>query len=692
MAMINEVELRKAIQQFHPNNDLFEVRIINGNKKRPMSGFFKDADTLIKALGTVDLRGANVYFTLNEIDEDLYYRAQHDRFILGANATDDPDVNGYKWLFVDLDPERKTGISSTDEELKQSFALAKKIDTFLREYGFEEPVKGISGNGAHLLYRVSLENNEYNKTLVEKCLKALSMLFDTDGVKVDTGNFNPSRVCKLYGTLAQKGSHSEKRPHRMSYLLGNVKEARITDKVYLEKLAAELPEETPAPAPYNNYTPSEFDVEQWMDKYGLRYKAKAWNGGMKYILDECPFDHNHKAPDSMVTKSASGAIGFKCLHNHCQGYHWRELRLKFEPDAYDHDFSENDKRIEEGWALHNRNKAKQETVTAYQSDDSLPVFQTAEMILNRVEPDPEYIRTGINKIDKYLCGLEKGKVSVISGLRAAAKSTLLSEIMLNAIDDGHIVVAYSGELSDKSFMNWMFLQAAGKGNIKPSAKYENNYYVEHDIKTKIAQWMGSRLWLYNNVKSNLPSYLLKQIRAKAIAAKADMIIIDNLMAVDIQELNRANEYDAQTKFMWELKRIAQDCNCHIILVAHPRKSIGFLRLEDVSGSNNIVNIIDNAFIIHRNNADFKDKSKNILKAVGADWMIKDGSPVTNVVEIAKDREHGTCDLFIDLYYEAGSKRLKNYAAESIVYGWNDDFIPADPNEVPEEFRQEEMDL
>ena len=54
MAMINEVELRKAIQQFHPNSDLFEVRIINGNKKRPMSGFFKDADTLIKALGTVD--------------------------------------------------------------------------------------------------------------------------------------------------------------------------------------------------------------------------------------------------------------------------------------------------------------------------------------------------------------------------------------------------------------------------------------------------------------------------------------------------------------------------------------------------------------------------------------------------------------------------------------------------------------
>lgn len=682
MAIINELELRKAIQQIHPDGELFEVRVINGTKRKPLSGFFRDADTLIKALQKVDLRNTNVYFTLNEINEDLYYRAQRDCFIMGGNDTDDDNVDGFKWLFVDLDPERITGISSTDEELKKSFALAKKISAFLKDYGFEDPVKGMSGNGAHLLYRISLENNDINKNLVEKCLKALSMFFDTDEVKVDTANFNPSRVCKLYGTLAQKGAHSEKRPHRMSYMIGDARDVKVTDKVYLEKLAAELPEDVPAPAPYNNYKPSEFDVEEWMDKQGLRYRAKPWNGGTKYILDECPFNHSHKAPDSMVTRMASGALGFKCLHRHCQDYHWRELRLKFEPDAYDEKFNENDKRIEEGWAQHNRDKAKQETVKAYQDDDSLPDFQTAEMILNRDDPEPEYIRSGINKIDKELGGLEKGKVSIISGLRAAAKSTLLSEIMLNSLEDNHVVVAYSGELTDKSFMNWMYLQAAGKGNVKQSAKFENNYYVEYETKKKIAQWMDTRLWLYNNVKSNLPSYLLKKVRAKAVETKADLIIIDNLMAVDVQELNRANEYDAQTKFLWELKHIAQDCNCHLILVAHPRKSLGFLRLEDVSGSNNIVNIIDNAFIIHRNNADFKEKSKTILKSVGADWMTQEGSHVTNVVEIAKDREHGTCDVFIDLYYEPGSKRLKNYPSESIVYSWNNEWQTADEDEIP----------
>lgn len=678
---IDEIELRKAILQFHPEGELFEVRIIGSAKnKKPLSGYFKDVDSLLEALKYVDLRGTNIYFTLQQISSALFSRQQSNRFVAGANSTQDHEVMGYKWLFIDLDPDRPTGISSTKEELQKSFDLAKRVYGFLKNYGFEEPVKGVSGNGAHLLYRINLKNTDENERLVEKCLKALSMLFDTESVKVDTSNFNPSRVAKLYGSLAQKGSNTEERPYRFSKIIGNVSDVKITDRSYLEKLAAELPQEEPRPTQYNNYKPDAFDIEEWMRKYGLRYTAASYMGGTKYILDECPFDPSHKAPDSMITKSASGALGFKCFHNHCQNYHWKELRLKFEPDAYE--YTDNDKRIEEGWAQHNRDKAKVEVIPAYRVDDDSPIWQTVEMILNREEPEPEYIKTGINQIDKYLCGLEKGKLSIISGLRAAAKSTLLSEMMLNAVENEHIVLAYSGELSDKSFVNWMFLQAAGKGNIKPSAKYPNGYYVNYEIKQMIAKWMSTKLWLFNNVKSNKPSYLLSNIKQKCIETKADLVIIDNLMALDVQEMNKANEYDAQTKFMWQLKKLAQECNVHIILVAHPRKAFGFLRLEDVSGSNNIVNIIDNAFIIHRNNADFKDKAKNILKATGNDWMIGEGSHVTNVVEIAKDREHGTCDLFIDLYYEPESKRLKNFQSENIVYSWNDDFVDAAQEEIP----------
>ena len=671
--LYDEREIRKAIEQIHPNHELYEVRII-GKTKAPISGFFKDPDTLIKAMGTVDLRETNLYITLNAIDEDLYSRQQCDHFVKGANGADDTDITGYNWLFVDLDPVRKSGISSTDDELKRAYALAKKIYQFLQGYGFEEPVKAVSGNGAHLLYRINLVNNDENKALIEKCLKALSLMFDTEAVEVDTANFNQSRVCKLYGTMAQKGANTEKRPHRMSRIIGDIKKVKPTDIAYLKKLAAEYPEEEkPKPTVYNNYKPSEFDIENWMNKYGLRYTAKAFKNGTKYILDECPFDSSHKAPDSMITRSVTGAIGFKCLHNHCQDYHWRELRLKYEPDAYE--YNDSDRRIEEGWKKHNRDK--QQLIQQDLHIDDIPMFQTAEMILNREDPEPEYIRTGINKVDKALNRLEKGKLTVLSGLRASAKSTILSEITLNAIEDNHSVVTYSGELSDKSFLNWMLLQAAGKTHIQASAKY-NGYYVRPEVKQKIAKWMDSKFWLYNNNKKASFEVMLNGIKQKCKDVSADLIIIDNLMALDIRELNRSNEYDAQTRFMWQLKQIAQECNAHVILVAHPRKAYGFLRLEDIAGTGNIGNIVDNAFIIHRVNEDFKRRSKELFQWKDDNLLYQ----CTNVIEIAKDREHGTCDVFVDLYYEAESKRLKNYQAESIVYSWDNDFIGIGNEEVP----------
>ena len=222
MDFINEVDIRKAIEQIHPDGELFEVRILNKDKKA-ISGYFKDAETLLQKIKSIDLRGANVYFTLNQINEALFSRVQSECFVAKANTTSDNDVDGYKWLFIDLDPKRVSGISSNDAELQKAYDLAGKIYRYLKDKGFEEPVKAISGNGAHLLYRIQLGASEENKQLVERCLKALSMLFDTDDISVDTTNFNPARICKLYGTLAQKGRSTKERPHRMSRILGDVK-------------------------------------------------------------------------------------------------------------------------------------------------------------------------------------------------------------------------------------------------------------------------------------------------------------------------------------------------------------------------------------------------------------------------------------------------------------------------------------
>lgn len=676
---VNEYELRKAIEQLYPKDEekTFEIRIIGGRNKKPISGYFQDADTLIEQLKKVNLDGVNVYITLQQLTEEMFSRVQSEHFMQGVETTSDNNIVGYKWLFVDLDPVRATGVSSSDEELKEATELAHKVYNYLKDMGFEEPVIAMSGNGMHLLYRIRLENNTENKDLIQKCLNALAMMFDTDKVKVDTANFNPSRICKLYGTLAQKGSDRPKRPHRMSRIYGDKKDVKITSKAYLQKLAAEIPDDPPRPSKRNDYHPTEFDVESWMDQHGLRYKVSEYKGGTKYILDECPFDSAHKAPDAMVTRSSSGAIGFKCLHNSCSGYHWRDLRLKFEPDAYD--ISDDDRRITEGYLRHNREREAEilhrQNVRVTEDE---PLFLNAAMIYQTEEPEGEFIKTGINEIDKRLKGLQKGCVTAISGLRGAAKSTLLSQIVLNCIQEKHTSIIYSGELSSKRFMRWIYMQAAGKSYTKEYDMFQGSYYCPEDIKQSINTWMGDYMWLYNNHYGNEFSKIGQQLRKEILAHAADFCIVDNLMALDLSHFD-TDKYDAQTKFVWELKDIAETCNVHVIFVAHPRKAMGFLRLDDISGSGNIGNIIDNALIVHRNNADFQRMTKQMFG-----WKAdNDAYAGTNVIEVCKDRDGGLQDYFIPLWYEAETKRLKNYSAENVIYGWDkpdDGFVDIDDME------------
>lgn len=681
----DETEIRKAIAQLKPDGQLFEIRVLQnyGGRKSTISGYFRDADKLIEQLKSgVDLRGANVYITLNQVNSALFSRIQSEHFLANVNTTKDNEIDGFQYLFIDFDPERPAGVSSTQEELEESYKVAGKVDDYLMKIGFEPPIKAVSGNGAHLLYRIQLKNTEENKQLVEKCLKVLDALYSTDTIKVDCANFNPSRICKLYGTLAQKGANTKDRPFRMSRIIGDVKELKVTDRVFLEKLSQQIEFEEPKPTRSNNYNVKEFDIEDWMREHGIGYKAKPWNNGTKYVLDECPFDSSHKAPDSAIFKGNNGAISFKCLHDHCQGYKWQDVRVKFEPDAYDQ--TEADRRIEEGWRQHNRDKTNINYEHIIENDKE-PMFLTAEMILAQDQGEEEYIESGITVIDKRMKGLQKKSVSVISGLRGAAKSTILSGIMLNCVQQGHNVVCYSGELSSKNTLKWMLMQAAGKRYTKAYEKFVEQYYCPDEIKPKIAKWLGTHFKLYNNKYGNNFSEIGNKLREEIKRTKADLCVVDNLMALDLSSFSQ-DKYDAQTKFVWDLKDIAINCNVHVIFVAHPKKSQGFLRLDDISGSGNISNIVDNAFIVHRNNEDFKRLTREMFKWA-SDAPAYQG---TNVIEICKDRENGTQDLFIPLWYEPQTKRLRNNITENIIYGWDDSApdqtgfisVDADGVEVP----------
>jgi len=222
-------------QLFIQAGEVAEVRILNifgkssaweGFAKGIVSGYFDNHEAFCKAVSLADKTAhGGIYFTLQVIDPRLIGRA-FNRLKPTNITTSDPNVIVYRWLPIDVDPVRPAGISSSDSELKAALEIRDIVASEITgEMGLPAPIRAVSGNGGHLLYRLSdLPANEDSQSFIKTTLTGLSDRFDTDTVKIDTAVYNPARIWKLYGTTSKKGDtvpaskHREARPHRLAYI------------------------------------------------------------------------------------------------------------------------------------------------------------------------------------------------------------------------------------------------------------------------------------------------------------------------------------------------------------------------------------------------------------------------------------------------------------------------------------------
>ena len=251
---------------------------------------------------------------------------------------------------IDLDPKRMSGVSSSEEELKLAKAKARTIHNFLSDRGFKEPIRAMSGNGIHLVYRFDVPNTSENVSVFENALKILSEKFSDDEVEVDTTVFNPARICKLWGTIAQKGATTPERPHRKAYIEPSVPSSvDVNDFTLLQALSAEFEENKPS-APVQDTIQTEkkgkFDLRKFISDHNIPVKSieNTPDGTVKYILEHCLFDESHRGKDAAIFQKPDGSLGYKCFHNSCSDKHWKDVRLMFEPDAYDKKADNNTKR------------------------------------------------------------------------------------------------------------------------------------------------------------------------------------------------------------------------------------------------------------------------------------------------------------------------------------------------------------
>lgn len=679
----NPTEIQRALELFKGEGSLIEIRAFNNNRKGAFSGFFKSINKAVDAIMKMG-EDFNFFFTMNTINDMCYAKDQRDKMVFGADSIGDTHIECRDWILIDLDPCRMhLSISSSDEEKAKAYEEALKIRSYLRDNGFAYPIVCDSGNGYHLLYKTDhWGNTEKNNLLAADFLKSLAKIFSDKNIDVDVKVANPSRIVKLYGTMARKGSNVPDRPHRLSKILSIPKEIKSTPKELFQKIVDIFPKEVKQTY-RNNYGRTKFDIDNFIAKHciGVKSDGMMSDGTRKIILNECPFNSEHKAPDSAIFVMPSGAIAFTCFHSSCANYKWADVRRKYEPN-----YREDNYVFKPKPAYNRDNWRPEKTEIIKQTSDKGEKWRPISAIKTKKFNVDDYIPTGWEEFDNDAIGLKRGHVTILSGITGSGKTSLLTQLVVNWVDKGYRTLMWSGEMSGEETKDWFMRISAGKNFVH--RKGESKVFETNDICVPyIEKWAEDNFKLYNNRYGRKYGQISSDIKDEIEKQKADVVVLDNLMKMDIREL-ASKDLDQQTALMNSLIEMAETYHIHIILVAHPNKSNGILRRNSVAGSGNITNLAQNLILLHRVKMDKYTFNRDFERDAEEFWgkgALEQWGRYSNIIEFDKYRAtSGITGKIYGFYYEVGSGRFLNNRLEYKNYGWMPETMTMDEDIFPDD--------
>lgn len=207
--------------------------------------------------------------------------------------------------------------------------------------------------------------------------------------------------------------------------------------------------------------------------------------------------------------------------------------------------------------------------------------------------------TRIKPLDDTLYKMLFGSVCVVTGARAAGKSSCVNQIFIcEPLDQGFDVFLYSAELSTPVIKSWINVTMSGPENI--TMKNTFVHVINKEAKKKMEDWYKGRIWIYDDKKDNSADSVLDKAISVTRKYGAKVWIIDNLSVLDIGA-NDNNLYEKQKDLMTKLIGLADLYGVLIVLVAHPRKLQNGMEVsnDDVAGSASLTNLAQYVISVKR---------------------------------------------------------------------------------------------
>ena len=244
--------------------------------------------------------------------------------------------------------------------------------------------------------------------------------------------------------------------------------------------------------------------------------------------------------------------------------------------------------------------------------DLAGVMTTEELSRNRV-------MSGFVPLDYCTGGFCGGELSVWTGRRGEGKSTLLGQILVEAVNETRTVCAYSGELPARQFKRSIMPQIAGPKNLTPrpdSRTGRTEYGPGNDVEEEINKWLRGRFLLTDLRQKNAhdEDNILALFEYAYRRYGASVFLADNIMTTQLKMEDQLGQLGAQKRFIQRLSAFAKKNDVCVHLVAHPRKTDRERGLiaDDVAGASEITNLADKVFSVERTEAE-SDARVKIIK-------------------------------------------------------------------------------
>lgn len=179
------------------------------------------------------------------------------------------------------------------------------------------------------------------------------------------------------------------------------------------------------------------------------------------------------------------------------------------------------------------------------------------------------------------------ELSLWTGICGHGKSQFLGQIMLASMDQGARVCVASLEIKPRHLLMRLTRQAAALENPTEA-------YIE-----AIHSWYHDKLWLFDLVGTAKANRLMEVFEYAYKRYGITVFVIDSFMKCGIAE----DDFTAQKAFVERICDFKNEFNCHVHLVAHPRKGSNENECPnklDIKGTGAISDLADNVFTVWRN--------------------------------------------------------------------------------------------